>query len=137
MIPCLACSSAGCVDPHALTTWELRRDARPWTTNAERSANHWTRAKLTKEWREAFAWIAKSQRIPPLAWATIAAQPTQKGGRLQDTGGCAPTVKAAVDGIVDAGVFPDDSPAYVRTLTYLTPLRGASSLTVWLSGIPA
>lgn len=136
MNPCLTCSETGC-DGHAdMAWWVLRYEARPWTTNAERAASHWVRAKLTREWREAFGWLARAERLPPLAWASIIAQPSQKGGRLQDAGGCAPAVKAAVDGIVDAGVLPDDSPEYVKALTYLRPLRGEPALTLWIAGQP-
>ena len=38
---------------------------------------------------------------------------------------CAPAVKAALDGIVDAGVLPDDGPAFVWAVTYRAPFRSA------------
>jgi len=36
--------------------------------------------------------------------------------RRRDSDGPAPTVKACVDGLVDAGCWPDDTPEYVETL---------------------
>jgi hypothetical protein len=36
-------------------------------------------------------------------------------------------VKAAIDGLVDARVLPDDSGAYVASLSHLPPLRALGS----------
>lgn len=35
-----------------------------------------------------------------------------------------PAAKAAIDGIVDAGVLPDDTPAHVLSLTFRPPVYG-------------
>jgi hypothetical protein len=43
---------------------------------------------------------------------------------LQDTGGCFPAVKAAIDGLVDAGLLPNDGPAVVKRLTFNAPVIG-------------
>ncbi len=114
--------------------YRLEFEKRPWTTNAERAGNRWERASLTKEWREAFAWLARSEEIPPMRWLSVTVEPHQKGGRLQDVGACNPAVKAAIDGLVDAGVLPDDSPEFVRSLIFLPPLKDKNSLVIYLRG---
>jgi hypothetical protein len=40
----------------------------------------------------------------------------------QDTGACAPEVKAAVDGLVDARVLPDDTGDHVLLIVYTPPV---------------
>jgi crossover junction endodeoxyribonuclease RusA len=99
-----------------MAIYRVTYESRPWTTNAERKLNRYRRAELVREWREAFAWLAKAQRIPLLPSANIHAQPEQKGGVLQDTGACHPAVKAAIDGLVDAGVLIDDAPQYLLSI---------------------
>ncbi len=134
--PCPLCGEAGehlpgCSDR---VTYRLEYPGRPWTTNAERKGNHWERAKLTKEWRSAFTLLARAQRIPPLAWFTVIAEPHQKGGRLQDVAGCAPAVKAAIDGLVDARIAPDDSSEFLRLVTFAAPQRGKNALVLYVTG---
>jgi len=112
-----------------VTVTEIHADLRPWTTNAERKHGHWgARAALVSTWRQYFA--LKARGIPPLEWAHFEVQPFQKGGRLQDTGACHPAVKAAIDGIVDAGVLVDDSPEYVKSIRFLATERGKDGLTL-------
>lgn len=108
--------------------------AKPLTTNKERAGNRWERAAHVKEWRETFTWLAKKERIPRMQWVNIIAQPFQKRGRLQDTAACNPSVKAAIDGIVDAGVLPDDTGEFVRQITFLPCQRGEDQLTIILQG---
>ena len=40
---------------------------------------------------------------------------------MADTGGHFPVAKACIDGLVDAGVIPDDGPEFVRSLTFKAP----------------
>jgi len=114
--------------------FELTYENRPLTTNAERRGNRWGRADHVKHWRDTFAWLAKAERIPRMAWLDITAQPTQARGRLQDTAACNPSVKAAIDGLVDAGIVPDDTGTYVRKITFLPCLRGPDRLTLIIEG---
>ena len=115
--------------------YRLEFNQRPWTTNAERAGNRWERATLTKEWRLGFQLLAKNERIPPMAWISVTVEPHQKGGRLQDVGACNPSVKAAIDGIVDAGVLPDDSSQYMKSLIYLPPRNDKNSLVLYIRGV--
>jgi crossover junction endodeoxyribonuclease RusA len=114
--------------------YRLEFNQRPWTTNAERAGNRWERAKLTKEWRSAFHLLAKSNEIPEMSWISVTVEPHQKGGRSQDVGACNPAVKAAIDGLVDAGILPDDSPEFVRSLVFLPPQKDKNSLVIYIRG---
>ena len=42
---------------------------------------------------------------------------------VADTGACFPAVKAAIDGLVDAGVLPGDTGQFVPSITFLAPVR--------------
>jgi hypothetical protein len=114
--------------------YRLELAQRPWTTNSERAGNRWERAEKVKMWRSAFELLAKSERIPLMSWVSVVVEPHQKGGRLQDVGACNPAVKAAVDGIVDAGVLPDDGPAYMKSLIFLPPQNDRNSLVLYIRG---
>lgn len=69
-----------------------------------------------------------------MIWMSVTVEPHQKGGRLQDVGACHPSVKAAIDGIVDAGILPDDSSQYLRSLIYLPPVNDKNSLVLYIRG---
>lgn len=123
------------VDEQDQLVYRLEFAQRPWTTNAERAGNRWERAELVKTWRSAFHVLAKSEQMPQMEWITVTVEPHQKGGRLQDVGACNPAVKAAVDGIVDAGVLPDDSPQYMKSLLFLPPQNDRNSLVLYIRGV--
>ncbi|HAP90834.1 MAG TPA: hypothetical protein DCR15_14380 [Arthrobacter bacterium] len=69
-------------------------------------------AKLVKEWRES-AWAA-CQNHGPLNWpVTITAHVWKPKNGRYDPGNLYPTAKACVDGLVDAGLLPDDDHKHV------------------------
>lgn len=78
---------------------------------------HWTRRKfLTGNWRKASGFAARAARVKPFAGQvdiTIRIHKAKPGGRW-DPHNLMPTGKAAIDGLVDAGVLPDDSRTYLR-----------------------
>jgi len=115
-------------------TWTLTYDSKPLTVNMERKGNRFQRAAHVKEWRETFHWIAKKEKVPKMNWIQVTVQPFQKAGRLQDVAACLPSVKAAIDGIVDAGVLPDDSGEFVRMVTFLPCIRGDNKLVLMIEG---
>jgi hypothetical protein len=118
-------------------TWTLTLEQRPWTTNSERAGNRWQRADNVKTWRNAFCILARNQKIPTLKQCDIIVEVYQKGGRLQDVAACNPAVKAAIDGLVDAKVMPDDSPAYLQSITFKAPQRGRNALVLTVNGVVA
>lgn len=100
--------------------WSLElHGKRPWTTNAERTWHHMKRAAHVRDTREAFGWMAKAQQLPMMRAVHVYATPLAKNRKWrQDVGACFPAVKAAIDGLVDAGILPDDNPDFVRQLTF-------------------
>jgi hypothetical protein len=82
---------------------------------------HWRgRHKLTRAWRVAAHWATVAQlgapadrwRPPSLVEVRL---PVARGAR-RDPHNYFATVKPIVDGLVDAGVWPDDTPEWVRTV---------------------
>ena len=96
---------------------------RPWTTNQERKKGSlYQRSAVIKWWREAFRDAALEAEIPHFDSIKIEVTPILPDRRIQDTGACFPTAKAAIDGLVDAGVIDDDAPQYVPTITFHAPV---------------
>lgn len=119
--------------------WQMQYDARPWTVNAERTWHHMQRARKVREWREFFFYLAVQGRIPHLDGATFSATPLVANRRnLPDVGACYGAVKAAIDGIVQAGVLTDDSPAYVGAIHLYAPVvADRDALVVLIEEAPA
>jgi len=114
--------------------------ARPWTLNQERrGTTHWSqRSRMVADWREAFHWLGlqkrvKFQRVEVLV-SIVMKRP------LADTGNAYGTVKAAIDGLVDAGILPGDGPNVIMRLCMDAPRLPSKgereSLTVTLIGEP-
>lgn len=104
--------------------WLLEYEERPTSLNAERKA-HWSaRYKKSAEWREIFATLAMAKGIPELSQICVDIYVEQRGnGKLQDVGNCYPSAKAAIDGLVDAGVIPDDTPEHLLAIKFFAPTR--------------
>lgn len=104
---------------------ELRYEAKPWTFNAERAFRHWSeRQDVTAQWRHAFKVLAKQAKVPPMERVRIEVHHFHKpeGRRAwPDPVACAGAAKAAIDGVVDAGVLPDDNGKYVRSVEFFAP----------------
>lgn len=108
--------------------WALTYPYRPWTVNTERGRAgkkatekewHWsTRAEAVAQWRGDFKVLAKEAKIPPLKSAVIEVHQITPTRVRPDPGSIYPAVKAAIDGLVDAKVLPDDGPDYVDRLTF-------------------
>lgn len=89
--------------------------------NAERSGHWRTRAGSTAVWRTAFFWLAQEQHVPHLDACTIVVEHLVSTRRRIDPAACLPGAKAAIDGLVDAGVLDDDSGQYVHAVTFTAP----------------
>lgn len=97
---------------------------RPFSLNAERT-QHWTKqASRTKELRVAayYATLELLGSKPPQALyqqVTIQVFPCALNRRYrQDVGNIYPSVKACIDGFVDANVIPDDNDNHLKWLTF-------------------
>lgn len=110
---------------------------KPWTVNSARHASsHWVEQKRTKEWRTAFATLARMAGEEPFTRVTITVDHQTRTNRLPDTCSCVLAAKAGIDGLVDAGLLPDDSPQYVTSVTYLPPHRtGQDGLSITLTEV--
>ncbi len=70
------------------------------------------KAKAIKPWRKAAHALAKAAGIPPCQRVRIELYYTPRDNRARDPLNLVATLKAVEDGIVDAGVIPDDSSRY-------------------------
>lgn len=103
-----------------------------FTINAA-NQKRWAWIEARKEWRDAHQLMA--QGCQPLAWCNITVDHLTATRRSVDVAACLPSYKAALDGIVNAGVLPDDTPTYVRQVTFNAPVfAGRDALVVTLEG---
>lgn len=90
----------------------------PWSTNQERTMSWQTLYRHVSTWRDATMWHTRSilggtTHIPTPAHIKVVISFPVK--RRRDPHNYAGTVvKAIVDGLVNAGMFPDDTAEYVR-----------------------
>ena len=108
-----------------ITTYTIAVEGRVTTVNRERTMHFHERSDAMKPWRKGFERAAVAANVPGLDKVKITACPWLKGKRSQDVAACLPSVKAAIDGLVDAGVLVDDTPAHVLSLEFLPPALGA------------
>lgn len=112
------------------TVYRLEHAARPWSVN--KRMHHMATARLTAEWRQAFKILALQAKVPHFTAVRIKVIPAAANGRWrQDVGACFPAAKAAIDGLVDAGVLDDDTPDQVVELTFVpVRRRGVDALVI-------
>lgn len=92
--------------------------------NKYRVLHYRARAAYDRSWRSTFMLLANHARIPAQSAITVTVAQTCKHHSLPDIGANYPTAKAAIDGLVDAGVIPDDDPAHLVYLGFAAPERG-------------
>lgn len=112
---------------------------RPLTVNQVAKMDRHSWANHTRRTREAWGWVAKADRTAGMNRVTIDVVPLHRNGSSpQDPGACAPEAKAAIDGLVDAGVLLDDNGAHVAAITFLPPVtdRGVDGLRLILTEVP-
>ncbi|PRX90680.1 hypothetical protein [Allonocardiopsis opalescens] len=76
-------------------------------------------AQLTKGIREAAGWVAKAAKIPTLDRVEITAEIQPGSKQRRDPHNWQPSVKAAIDGIVDAGVLIDDDANHLLKVSFV------------------
>ena len=97
-----------------------RAPDKPLSTN-EANTMHWAqRAKRLDPWKEAGFYCAKEQKVVEQvagrpAWVQLVI-PFRTNHRRDPSNYVGTVVKATVDGMVRAGVWPDDSPQWVEIL---------------------
>lgn len=80
---------------------------------------HWaTKARHTRVIRD-MAWVmAKAERVQLMPAATLDVVTRWGDHRVRDAENIAPSVKAAIDGCVSAGLLADDSSRYLKKVSY-------------------
>ena len=75
---------------------------------------HWAaKARATRDVRSRAAWLVRAARVAPLARVEVQLGYTPPDRRRRDTDNLVATLKAIADGVVDAGVVPDDTPEFM------------------------
>lgn len=75
---------------------------------------HWAqKARITRQIRETTCALARLSKVGVQPRSTVTAVWFAPDRRRRDAGSLSLTLKAAIDGLVDAGVWPDDDPAHV------------------------
>lgn len=95
--------------------------------------NRWQKARQTRALRELAGWKARALRIGPqaeridvgLIWAVTT-------GHRRDEENLVATLKPLCDGLVDAGVVPDDTPEFMRKLMPEIVRGVKPALTFWI-----
>jgi len=88
---------------------EIAAPCEPLTSNQR--LHHHVRAERTRNWRLRTAILAR--KLTPIQHAHVTYWLHATTKLRRDVGNFYPTIKACLDGIVDAGVLDDDSDAYV------------------------
>ena len=105
-----------------MTTLVIDWLGRPHTSNLERQ-KHWRAlSPIHKQWREAGAQAAMVACVGSLGPSEVTAQARYRQNRMTDPDACAPALKCVIDGLVDRGVWPDDTAAWIRRVSYLPPV---------------
>lgn len=80
---------------------------------------HWAaRNRIVQQLKSAAFVMARAAKAPPLQRAEVTVTYEPPDRRRRDPDNLAPTGKAAIDGLVLAGVLPDDSAAHVAGVRY-------------------
>jgi crossover junction endodeoxyribonuclease RusA len=75
---------------------------------------HWSvKARATKVWREAAYYAAIQAKVKGLGPSEVTIGLPVRTAHQRDPSNLIPTCKAIVDGLVDAGVWPDDNSEWV------------------------
>jgi crossover junction endodeoxyribonuclease RusA len=99
-------------DPPRSYRIPISRVGMAWLTANQRLHFH-AKGRVVRQWRDATAWQCRGMGLSFPGGARIIAELRFLGVRKRDPNNWADTAKAVVDGLVDAGLFPDDDPRYV------------------------
>lgn len=125
----------GIIRPKA---WRLELPPGTLLINANQNMHWRDRGKLVKALRQTAWAIARRDKLPALQRAHVlyVFHPDTKGDRRRDSGNWSPSAKAAIDGMVDAGVLPDDN--HTRLLgpdPRMGPPVPRSQLVLWITDL--
>lgn len=98
--------------------------SRPHLMNDERKLHWRALSGIHADWRKAGAQACLLERPPKMEQAFITTWTQYPKGTLPDADAHAPTLKCLLDGIVDAGVLPNDNREYVKAILFLASVKG-------------
>jgi crossover junction endodeoxyribonuclease RusA len=81
--------------------------------NANHRLHYMAKARKTREIRNLAGWAARAQLEPVEGRVRVLCVYQWPDNRRRDAENLAPTSKACIDGLRDAGIFPDDDRRYV------------------------
>lgn len=100
-------------------SWVIELPAGMELLNANQRHSWRHKARVTKVLRETAGWAARIAKVPRLERVRIAVEyQPPKLSRSRDGGNWAPSGKACIDGLRDAGVLPEDHSLHVLSETY-------------------
>lgn len=89
----------------------------PWTRPPlhENQRLHWAaEARIKRDVRNTGAWLTKAANIPATEYCQVTLYWAPGDHRIRDEENPTPTSKYLCDGIVDAGIVPDDAPRWMK-----------------------
>lgn len=89
--------------------WVILLPYRRLPLSANDRLNRYERNTITQEVRKTAWGLAKKHRVPALSAILVEFIHYPGDNRRHDGGNAAPTLKALIDGLVDAHVLPDDN----------------------------
>jgi crossover junction endodeoxyribonuclease RusA len=95
------------VDGTVHRSWRIDLPCGPLLTSNQR-LGHYAKARITRQLRGEATILARAAKIPALEKVQVWAWVIPPDRRKRDPANWYPSVKAAIDGIRDAGVIPDD-----------------------------
>jgi crossover junction endodeoxyribonuclease RusA len=91
-------------------SWHVELPVGLFLLNDNQRLNKWRKAEYIDLIRKASGFAARAAKVPALQRIHVFYVVHPKPGiRRRDPGNWSPTAKAAIDGLVDAGVVPDDN----------------------------
>jgi len=101
----------------------LEVEGKPRLVNDLARVNPFDRGREVSGWREAGKLAAKASRAEALRPPVVVYVHDLYKSRSHDVGAVLFGVKGFLDGVVDAGLLPDDSAKYVHGLFFLAPQK--------------
>lgn len=101
--------------PTLVRTGEWRLEL-PFTTQLSLNDRvHWAvKMKLVKEWRDATHVLARAAKIPACRRIQVEFHYVPRTNQRRDPDNLVASLKPCVDGLVDAGIVPDDTEEFVE-----------------------
>lgn len=99
-------------------------ERRPFTHNQLTGLIPIARARTVKSWRQEATSLCAGKKpvktpVKVIVWTFL------RHNYKRDCGSDYPTVKAIIDGIVDAGIIPDDGPETLHSIEMNAPFPGS------------